>query len=219
MSTSGQDKLKNQLNDIASFHRYKEPQRGRHGSRVTKFPSRKNHRSVTCDSLLEAAFCLELEYRTDVLRYQAHPYVICFKESSYQYTPDFLVEFSSGDFHLVEVKNDYSYFDKAISARIAIYSEILASQGCYLEYISMSHFYMKTRINNLQLLYHRAFWSEGRASGSIKNMIGERTAGKTTLLSLIESRFKIEDIAHAIFYQQIFTNLNRPLTINTIVRI
>lgn len=209
--------IKSQLADIASFRRYCQPTRGRYGSHVTKFASKKNDISMACESLLEAAFCLTLERRPDVIDYEVHPFTICFTGSKYRYTPDFLIQFADGSIKLLEVKNTESFNDRATMVRITRYVELLAEQGCDLEYLSAEHFYCRVKTHNLQHLYHHAYLSDGVIDQTIKLLLTENSPQRFSIQNLIHSGFEYKDIAHALFYGVISTDLLRPLTLlNTV---
>ncbi len=212
--TSG---LLEQLSEIATAVEAVSPSHGRMGSRVTKFSSRKNRTVVTCDSLLEAAFCLELERRNDIVHYETHPYTLKFIGTNYRYTPDFLVCFANGSQRLVEVKNDQSYEDKAISVRITRYAELLAAQGCMLEYLAASHFYQKIRSANLAFLYHQSFPSHGEGTAKLCALLASRQQ-PTSIGDLLNLAFLPGNIAHAVFYGALDIDLSNAITCDTIVK-
>ena len=208
--------IRRQLAGTAAFSRCRLPRHGRHGSHVTIFPSRKNNAPLVCESLLEAAFCLELEHRTDVLRYQIHPYTLFFEAANIRYTPDFHVAFANGDQLLVEVKNDQSLKCQRIRARLARVTELLAEQGCLLECLSMQQFYEATRSINLEYLYHLAFGDRGAADRAIFRYLAQQPQA-ITLHELMQQPFDPASIAHALFYKAIHCNLRKPITGHTMV--
>lgn len=208
--------IKHRLADSVSFIGCRLPRHGRHGSHVTIFPSRKNRAPLMCESLLEAAFCLELEHRADVLCYQIHPYTLCFEAAHIRYTPDFQVTFANGDQHLVEVKNDQSLQCQKIRARLARVTELLAEQGCLLECLSMRQFYGATRTTNLEYLYHLAFGDSGAADSAIGRYLAQQPQA-ITLHELMQQPFDPTSIAHALFYKTIHCNLTKPITGHTMV--
>lgn len=210
--------LVGQLGEIATAVEAVPPRHGRMGSRVTKFASRKNRSIVSCDSLLEAAFCLELERRNDVNHYVSHPYTLKFIGTNYRYTPDFLVCFANGSQLLVEVKNDRSFEDKTISGRISHYAELLATQGCMLEYLAASQFYQRIRTANLAFLYHQSFSSQGDSTAELCALMASRRQ-PTNIGDLLDLAFQPSNIAYAIFYGALEMDLSGVLTCCTRVRI
>ncbi|MFI8607824.1 Tn7 transposase TnsA N-terminal domain-containing protein [Pseudomonas sp. NPDC077649] len=206
-----------QLTEVATAVEAVHPRHGRMGSRVTKFSSRKNRSVVTCDSLLEAAFCLELERRNDVVNYEAHPYTLKFIGTNYRYTPDFLVFFTNGSQRLIEVKNDQSFEDKATSARITRYADLLATHGCMLEYLAASHFYQKIRSANLAFLYHQSFPSNGEGTDKLCALLASRQQ-PTSIGDLLNLGFLPGNIAHAVFYGALDIDLSNAITCSTRVR-
>lgn len=209
--------LLEQLSDVATAVEAVHPRHGRMGSRVTKFSSRKNRSVVVCDSLLEAAFCLELERRNDVSHYEAHPYTLKFIGTNYRYTPDFLVCFANGSQRLIEVKNDQSFEDKATSARITRYAELLAMHGCMLEYLAASHFYQRIRTANLAFLYHQSFPSQGESTAKLCALLASRHQ-PTSIGDLLDLAFLPSNIAHAVFYGALDIDLSTEITCSTRVQ-
>ncbi|PTT95763.1 hypothetical protein DBR45_47425 [Pseudomonas sp. HMWF031] len=210
--TRTQDMLAN----IATCDKCNLPKHGRHGSQVTIFPSRKNNTSVYCESRLEAAFCLELERNSKVLRYDAHPFTINFIGTKYRYTPDFLVRLANGEEQLIEIKNDYSYQDKAITGRITRYIELLAEQDCILEYLPAAKFYGRIRTPNLNYLYHGAYCSQGTAGASIRTVLTQCAPDRRPMSCLTDNGFQFEDIAHALFYKIIRCDILKPLSLTSL---
>ncbi|WP_448093680.1 Tn7 transposase TnsA N-terminal domain-containing protein [Pseudomonas lini] len=200
------------LGEIASFQRSKLPKHGRPGSRVTIFPSRKNSAPVVCESLLEAAFCLELERRSDVLRYEPHPFTITINTDGTRYTPDFLVRFINGDERLIEIKNEHSVQVNAITGRIMRFIELFAEQGCLLEYLPAGRFYQKIKMQNLHYLYHGAYENHGEASLTIRAMLKQAPPIRRTISHLLENNIKPAAIAHALFYRHIQCNILKPIS-------
>lgn len=209
--------IPNLLASIATCTKCKLPKHGRSGSRVTIFPSRKNAETVVCESRLEAAFCLELERNFDVEQYTVHPFTIHFISSRYQYTPDFLVQFRDGKQTLIEVKNDHSFQDKVITARITRNVERLAEQRCILEYLPAAKFYNKVRTPNLNHLYHSAYSSRGAASASIRTLLAQSAPSGHPISFLIDNGYTPADIAHALFYRTLRCDIFKPLGLTSLV--
>jgi hypothetical protein len=95
------------------------------------------------------------------------------------------------------------------------YVELLADQGCALEYLSAVHFYQKARTQNLMQLYHRAHWSDGQANAAINTALAQHTSCRMRIEWLIDRGFETADIAHALFYRAICADLLRPLSLIT----
>ncbi|MGY2413080.1 hypothetical protein [Pseudomonas pergaminensis] len=216
MSTINLGTIQYRLANIATFTTCRLPKHGRHGSRVTIFPSRKNNAPLMCESLLEAAFCLELERRADVLCYKTHPYSLTFVTAKIRYTPDFEVTFSSGNQHLIEVKNDQSFECQKIRSRLSRIIELLAEHDCMLECLPLHHFYDTTRTTNLEYLYHHAYSNNGAADRSIHNYLAQQSQA-VALRQLLQNTFGPTDIAHALFYKVIQCNISRPITEKSMV--
>ncbi|MDN7144022.1 hypothetical protein KC131_25590 [Pseudomonas sp. JQ170] len=216
MSSINLVSIERQLANVATFTACRLPRHGRHGSRVTIFPSRKNNAPLMCESLLEAAFSLELERRTDVLCYQIHPYTLKFVATKVRYTPDFQVTFTSGSQQLIEVKNDKSFECKRIRARLSRIIDLLAEHDCVLECLPMCNFYNATRTSNLEYLYHLAYSNDGGAGRAIRHLIAQQPQA-IPLRQLLQNKFTPAEIAHALFYQVIQCNISKPITLESMV--
>ncbi|MBD1554825.1 MULTISPECIES: TnsA endonuclease N-terminal domain-containing protein [Pseudomonas] len=209
--------LVEQLSEVATAVETIPRRHGRMGSQVTKFASRKNRSVVVCESLLEAAFCLELERRNDVVSYAAHPFTLEFNGTNFRYTPDFLVSFSNGSQRLIEVKNNQSFEDNATCSRIARYAELLALHGCLLEYLAASDFSHPTRTANLAFLYHQAFSSYGQSTVKLCALLASRQQ-PMSIGALLDLAFTPMSIAHAIFYGAVGIDLSRQISCSTAVQ-
>jgi hypothetical protein len=207
-------RLQERLTSIATIGPCRLPRHGRRGSRVTIFPSRKNSAPLMCESLLEAAFCLELERRTDIVCYRIHPYTLAFEKARIRYTPDFEVTFASGAQQLIEVKNDQSFQCQKTRARLFRIMELLAEHDCLLECLPMHQFYEATRTANLSYLYHRGYSSYGHTDSAIRRYVAQQ-AKPISLRQLLQTPFEPADVAHALFYRIINCNIRAPITTAT----
>ncbi|WP_152668440.1 hypothetical protein [Pseudomonas frederiksbergensis] len=216
MLSSNHETIQNRLAHIATFSATRLPHHGRHGSRVTIFPSRKNNRPLMCESLLEAAFCLELERRRDVLYYLIHPYTITIAAIKVSYTPDFEITFVSGEQQLAEVKNDQSMECQRVRIRLSKIVELLGEQNCLLECLPLHHFYHTTRTGNLEYLYYHAYNDDGRTDAAIQKYLHQQPRS-VPLRQLMVNTFPFTAIAHALFYNAIHCNLRKPITGETMV--
>ncbi|HDS1769538.1 Tn7 transposase TnsA N-terminal domain-containing protein [Pseudomonas putida] len=203
------------LRSVADLSSSRLPRHGRHGSRVTIFPSKKNGAPLMCESLLEAAFCLELERRADVASYKIHPYTLNFKNSKYRYTPDFEVTYTSGAQQLIEVKNDESFECIRTKSRLLRITDLLAENDCLLECLPMRCFYNAARAINLDYLYHRSYSSNGLADRAIQDHLSKQGQA-TPIYKLLENAFNSIEIAHALFYRAVECNLRKPITVKTL---
>lgn len=216
MSSINPPSLHDRLTNIATIEPSRLPRHGRHGSRVNIFPSKKNNAPLMCESLLEAAFCLELERRTDVASYRIHPYTLTFTPAKTRYTPDFEVTFVSGVQHLIEVKNDQSFADQRTKARLSRIIDLLAEQDCLLECLAMNHFYNLIRATNLNYLYNRGYNSNGGADTEICRHIA-RLDKPISLEQLMKASFEPTDVAHALFYKAIKCDMQKLITDRSMV--
>ncbi|MGY1449381.1 hypothetical protein ACW582_19710 [Pseudomonas chlororaphis] len=216
MSSINSGNIQVRLGDVAKLSSSRLPRHGRHGSRVTIFPSKKNNAPLMCESLLEAAFCLELERRADVARYQIHPYTLSFIRAKIRYTPDFEVTFTNGAQQLIEVKNDQSFQCSKTKARLLRIVDLLAEYDCLLECLPMHHFYNAARATNLDYLYHRGYSSNGQADAAIRHYLAQQPKA-ISLQQLLQTAFEPTEVAHALFYKAIYCNMREPITKETML--
>jgi hypothetical protein len=192
---------------------------GRHGRRVVCFPSRKNHAGVMCDSLLESDFCLELERRRSVKEYTSQPFRITENRSRVSYVPDFEVLFSNNQTTLIEVKSENRYKYGRSVEKLELFSSIFRECGYSLEIVLDSAFRHIHRTHNLRTLYHQSFTVTDTESARFEATLGNLCTRKLSIANLLASGLEPRMIAYGLFYEILLTNLDRPLTTNTAVRV
>jgi hypothetical protein len=88
--------------DLGVLQGVREFRKGRPNKRIVKFFSRKNNAHIPCESLLEAARALQLEFDPKVSSYRGQPFRIFTPET--HYVPDFLIKHINGLYEINEVK-------------------------------------------------------------------------------------------------------------------
>ncbi|WP_143492636.1 MULTISPECIES: hypothetical protein [unclassified Pseudomonas] len=192
---------------------------GRHGRRVSCFPSRKNHMGVMCDSLLESDFCLELERRKAVKQYISQPFKLTENKSRASYTPDFEVLLHNNQTILYEVKSENRFKYGRSVEKLELFSSILRECGYSLEFALDSDIRHIHRTRNLRMLYHHSFTVTDSEVESFKLNLKKCRQQVASITSLLSSGFEPRLIAYGLFYQVLHADLNHPLTINSVVKV
>lgn len=192
---------------------------GRHGRRVSSFPSRKNRAGVMCDSILESDFCLELERRRPVKNYTSQPFRITHLKTQTSYIPDFEVSYNNGRTELFEVKTETRYQKGKNSGKLELFASILRDCGYSLEIALDSAIRHTVKTSNLRTLYHQGYTVSDAESDRFKSDLKQWTSQELTISRLLALGIEPKIIAHALFYEILLTDLSRPLTVHAMVRV
>jgi len=184
---------------------------GRHRKLVTFVASRKNGVSIGCESLLEADFCIHLEYLPNVMTYQAQPFTITFAESSLRYTPDFLATLADGSQVVWEVKSDAGGRDLRWQNRRAAIQALFSRNGINFEYVEQHQFHDPITMHNLHVLYHHGYCGRLSRAPALQKLLQRQPHQSDSLANLIELGVSQADLACAIFHRQVFCDLKSPL--------
>jgi len=186
--------------------------KGRPGSRVTFFPSRKNAGPVTCGNLLQANYCVHLEYRRDVLTYQCRPPTVCC--DSLRYKADFLVVLHNGSqVYLKFLPDDQPEIRNQKQAVEAA----LRDRGLLFHWMAPADRPHSLVSYNLRTLYHHSFGSSQQAVQQVSAEVRALPEQRTTFEALLASGASSADICHAIFLDDLQINLEQHLTPHTMI--
>lgn len=195
----------------------KPPNHGRYGRRVTRFPSRKNSGGITCDSLLEADFCLLLERDTNIVSYVSQPCSVESVPHGTCYTPDFMVTFENGAEVYYEIKSDERLNSRRTVMIREIYQEIFAQCDRALVTVDASQIRSRLQEGNLDLLYWQSFNSNSNNVLRVVRKINLTKAKAATFSELVDKQITIHDIAYGIFYQLLLIEPCARLTTETVL--
>ncbi|AOE85937.1 hypothetical protein [Pseudomonas sp. TCU-HL1] len=195
---------------------------GEFGKLITYFPSRKSSTMVPCESLLEADFCLYLEYLPPIRHYDRCPFRFLLKSESRtprRYTPDFMAILDNGSTVLYEVKPDILHAEGRDREKIEQFQSMLAEHGYLLEVIVESRFRQPAIIKNLSHLYHSSFGYSDSGITQVVSRIAESPQQKISSRQLLAMPDppSAPDIAAAIFFKRIHTNLKRFFDLDSIL--
>lgn len=192
------------------------------------FPSFKNKRSISYESLLERDFFLLLEFNEDVSFYEEQPFTIkyfrCGRE--YKYTPDCLVHYKNSETVpcVIEVKfsdeinRDKTFYDLKFKA----IEEYIVKND--MNFSLFTELQIRTKfLENAQFLYRFAFLDRPQKVQVILNNVSENS--KQTVSDVISriSDNKYEQAEYlpflwqAVFSRQLFMDLQSPLSNNSLV--
>jgi len=188
---------------------------GRHGKLVTFFASQKNDAPMGCESLLEADYCVYLEYLPSIISYQAQPYTVYFRDPALRYTPDFMATLDDGRQVLYEIKSNSGGRDLRWQQRRARVEELLGINGLNFEYVEEHQFRHPVLLDNLRTLYHFGFNGIASNVPSIIRLLRKQPDQHAMIGQLIQLGARQEDVTFALFHQFLRCNLQAPLDLRS----
>ncbi|WP_164666807.1 hypothetical protein [Pseudomonas viridiflava] len=187
--------------------------------RVTHFPSLKNKTMVACESSLLAQFCLHLEYEPKVIAYVSRPFAVQFIEADLTVRPHFAAILADDRRVYYQVESADEITDPRRQYRQSLTKQCFGHAGFIFECIRPEHYQAAVSTETLRCLYHQAFGASAAQVPNIRRRLGEATDGRMMIRSLLARGIPLKDIAFALFFQHIHTDLRKPVDLNTIVEI
>ncbi|WP_095192526.1 hypothetical protein [Pseudomonas sp. Irchel 3A7] len=189
--------------------------KGRPGSRVTFFPSRKNAGPVACGNLQQADYCVHLEYRPDVLTYQCRPPTVC--REARRYKADFLVTLSSGPpIYLKFLPADGQPGALNRNQKQAV-DTMLHERNLLFRWLVPGDLPHPLVTYNLRTLYHHSFGSSLQAAEQVRAYVTALKDQQVTFEALLASGATSAAICHAIFLDELQIDLEQQLTPHTLI--
>ncbi|MDT4879723.1 hypothetical protein FQZ97_1154250 [compost metagenome] len=99
--------------------------------------------------------------------------------------------------------------------RLQYFQGLFAECGYMLECIRESQFGHPTRTQNLQILYQQSFGEDTKSASVVCSIIQSTRERKLTIQELLVAGASPQNIAYALFYGLVVTNLDRPLSPQT----
>ena len=189
--------------------------KGRPGSRVTFFPSRKNGGPVACGNLMQADYCVHLEYRPDVLSYQCRPPTLCC--GALRYKADFLVALNRGPAVYLKFLPPGDQPGAFTRTQQQAVEAMLRDRDLLFSWLASKDLPHALVSNNLRYLYHYSFGSSQRAARQVRAQVTALAEQRATFEALLASGATPADISHAIFLDELWINLEQPLTPQTMI--
>ncbi|CRL51606.1 MULTISPECIES: hypothetical protein [unclassified Pseudomonas] len=129
-----------------------------YGKHAVYFPSRKNQHQLICDSMLEADYCVLLEYDSTVVNYWRTPGVfdLSIEQKVIHYTPDFLIE-TLDQFYYTEVKVDFKQLSPLTLAKLHAANTLFNESDRSLRYADEKNIREGELLRNIKHLYLHSF--------------------------------------------------------------
>ncbi|MCW8330273.1 Tn7 transposase TnsA N-terminal domain-containing protein [Photobacterium sp. SDRW27] len=128
------------------------------GKNIHRYASVKMNHRVSVETALECDACYHFDFASSIRKFCSQPirYSFAIDDKTHTYVPDFLVEFTTGEFILYEVKRDKeansNQFKREFNAKAAAAEQL----GVYLELIKESHIRVTPLLQNLKLIHRYA---------------------------------------------------------------
>ncbi|VVN72932.1 hypothetical protein PS718_00538 [Pseudomonas fluorescens] len=187
--------------------------------RVTHFPSLKTRVMVPCASRLHADFCLHLEFEPRVIAYASRPFALQFGEGEITARPDFAAILADGRRVYYQVSGSDLALDPRRRNRLSLARQCFGNAGLLLEQLNPDLYQTNACTQTLRSLYHHAFGGTVVQVPQIRQLLSEDRSDSATIRYLTERGIRKSDIAFAIFYQHIYTDLHKPVDLNTRVEV
>ncbi|MDI3357927.1 hypothetical protein MO767_26825 [Pseudomonas sp. UYIF39] len=185
--------------------------------RVTHFPSLKNQEMVACESRLHARFCVHLEFEPKVISYASRPFALHFAEAEMTARPDFAAVLADGRHVYYQVSLAHEITDPRQQHRLCVTRECFGNAGLIFEQLSPELYQVSARTETLTYLYHHAQGASSTQAARIRQVLRDELNSRATIRHLVASGFRVNDIAFAIFFRHIRTDLHKPIDLNSLV--
>ncbi|MFJ4256831.1 transposase [Pseudomonas monteilii] len=175
--------------------------------------SRKNGNSIGCESLLEADFCIYLEYQPAIAAYLSQPFTICFSGSRTRYTPDFMATLVDGSQVIYEVKSDAGARNRRWGIRRAVLEQLFSLNNLRFECVEEHQFCHPIQIQNLRTLYHLGYHGSLTRVPYILRLLSKEAQKSTSIAFFLNHGISQADMACALFHQHLHCDLQRPINL------
>ncbi|CAG8867739.1 hypothetical protein [Pseudomonas fluorescens] len=185
--------------------------------RVTHFPSMKNTDLIACESRLHARFCLHLEFEPRVITYASRPFALHFADAAVTARPDFAAVLADGRRVYYQVGIAHEIVDPRQQDRLSLIRACFGRAGLIFEQVSPDQYQSVARTETLCGLYHHAQGASSTQASRIRQVLRDELNGRATIRHLVASGIRVNDIAFALFFQHIHTDLHKPIDLNSLV--
>lgn len=194
-------------------------QKNYYGKHILYFPSRKNQQQIICHSMLEADYCVHLEYDDLVNSYISQPQMLNFEIDGqrFQYTPDFRVE-TNETHYFTEVKYDLNAQSARTQSKLTAASQYCESQGSELQRADANSIRPTPWFWNIKWLYFQSFNVNADEFGLCLKWLDSLPL-PLTMRELLSHPAAIREraIYRALFTKKLSTDLNTRLTVSSVV--
>jgi len=210
--------LNKKPDDSGAIHGVRKLRHGLTGKRVTFFRSAINECSLPTESDLERQHCLHLERVFTVDRYRTQPFTVVHGEI--HYTPDILVEWSSGKRSVLEVKPHGQFSDPKIKQKLNIFGPLIQNSGFDFQTVSEKDVHPESLNELLRHIYDGR--RRLRVPAQLKALVDatfaerDRLTLDTFAMKLVEAGWPMSWAKKLIFFRLVNANLEqglRPLSL------
>jgi len=191
--------------------------RNGYGKHLLFFPSRKTHVQVICHSVLEADYCVHLEYDPMVVRYCSQPAELQLEVDGRlrRYWPDFRID-NANHHYYTEVKPNFEELSTRVLATLHSAQALLREQGSYLNFADVRSIRQADRLKNLKFLYFHSFNVGADEFGGCLRMLSTLSF-PITLRQLFTHSAEIREraIYRAMFERLLIFDLSQRLSLDT----
>lgn len=195
----------------------KVAKRNGYGKHLLFFPSRKTHVQAICHSVLEADYCVHLEYDPTVVRYCSQPGELHLELNGRlrRYWPDFRIDTADHHYY-TEVKPNFDELSSRVLATLRSAQAVLSEQGSYLTFADIESIRPAERFRNLKFLYFHSFNVGDDEFGGCLRMLSTLRF-PITLRQLLAHPAEVREraIYRAMFERLLIFDLNQRLTLDT----
>jgi len=188
--------------------------KGRPGSRVTFFPSRKMGKPVACGNLMQADFCLHLEYRRDVKGYECRPDTL--QSEGLRFKADFLLTRQDDSLVYVKLPNAFQGDSGSPEWKQKI-KDLLLDDSATVEWLLPEDMPRSVVSSNLRYLYFYSFGSQQRAVRHLCELVSGLEDRCATMETLLTGGTCTQDLCQAIFQGALSVSLEQKLSLRTVV--
>jgi len=190
-----------------------------HGKHLLLFPSRKTHIQIICHSILEADYCVHLEYDPVVVHYRSQPIELSleFNGRERKYCPDFRID-TADHYYYTEVKPNFEELSPRVLATLRSAHTMLSEQGSYLKFADIKSIRPSEQLRNLKFLYFHSFNVGSDEFGACSRLISTLYF-PISLRQLLKHPTEIREraIYRALFEQLLTFDMCQRLTLDTLL--
>lgn len=195
--------------------------RAHFGKHIVLFPSQKNNKQIICESRHEAAYCIYLETDKDVKSYFQQPVTaeIRLGRKKTQYTPDFFVRSHYHEDYFAEVKPSFDVIPQEYVDVLQAFETMAKKLKYGFRKIDDREIQQNPKHSNLKTLYLRSLHTSDNQYNYFIELI--RNNLPLTLGELLHQSVAppMAVVAKAILRGDIWIDLNKPLSLRTLLRI
>jgi hypothetical protein len=191
-----------------------------HRSFSTTFPSRKNRRSLRCETRLQADYCVRLERDPRVKQYWAHPHVFTWTTGTdrHRYAPHFLIAYRDGGGGYCEVQASFTQMPAQRTETRQAFAALCREQGWRFYCVTDANVHGPTFVT-LQKLYLRSLATSPEEVAACRQLLPE-LRWPTTLREVVSSpaRPSLAALCSCLFLGHLRADLSQALDLDLVIQ-